>query len=79
MQECTGILGAVLHDSSTPPHVLVAISWNLACALKITPPFTVGFDDAAHKTSKCELKIGARAPGIGAGIYDCPICVILIL
>ena len=46
----------------TPPHVLVAISWNLACALKETPPFTDGFDDATHKTSKCELKIGARAP-----------------
>ena len=51
MRECTDILGAVLHDPRTPPKVLVAISWNLACALKITPPFTDGFDDAAHSTT----------------------------
>eukprot|EP01048_Picozoa_sp_COSAG05_P033399 COSAG05_NODE_13368_length_433_cov_0.706587_1_plen_135_part_10 len=77
MQECTGILGAVLQDPLTPPHVLVAISWNLACALKETPPFTDGFD-ATYKTSKCKLEIGARAPtpddgGGGGGVYSGPL------
>ena len=44
----------------------MAISWNLACALKTTPPFTRGFDAKTFKTSRCQPQTAHTADD-GAG------------
>ena len=67
MRECTEIIAGALADPHTPPIVLVAISWNLACALRITPPCTRGFKP--FMLTKCRLETrGESAPTPEEGV-----------
>ena len=52
-RECEDIFARALADARTPPYLLVAISWNLACFLKKEPPYAVGFDHR-FRISHCQ-------------------------